>query len=205
MNSGTVPLLGATDSFHVLSSLSFASHSTLYSLDLPFSTFLPWRNPWNNFQFSGNPCIKIIIKVDSWFNVNKCCKPILISAIYNMKIYWQCCIARILKTVRWSKAIRSKISPKKQCYFWSWNKEHNLLLQCETCACFFFAAQKDLILRRTRSSSPEMRRFLSLPLMLVKKSLLTHEISRKLQQYVYCFPVNGRILFFHGNPELVQG
>jgi hypothetical protein len=27
----------------------------------PFSIFLPWRNPWNNFQVSGNPCIKIII------------------------------------------------------------------------------------------------------------------------------------------------
>jgi hypothetical protein len=31
------------------------------SLDQPFSIFLPWRNPWNNFQVSGNPCIKIII------------------------------------------------------------------------------------------------------------------------------------------------
>jgi hypothetical protein len=31
-------------------------------LDQPFSIFLPWRNPWNNFQVSsGNPCIKIII------------------------------------------------------------------------------------------------------------------------------------------------
>jgi hypothetical protein len=27
-------------------------------LDQPFSLFLPWRNPWNNFQVSGNPCIK---------------------------------------------------------------------------------------------------------------------------------------------------
>jgi hypothetical protein len=27
----------------------------------PFSTFLPWRNPWNNFQVSGNPCIKFFI------------------------------------------------------------------------------------------------------------------------------------------------
>lgn len=26
----------------------------------PFSTFLPERNPWNNFQFSGNPCKKTI-------------------------------------------------------------------------------------------------------------------------------------------------
>jgi hypothetical protein len=31
------------------------------SLIQPFSIFLPWRNPWNNFQVSGNPCIKIII------------------------------------------------------------------------------------------------------------------------------------------------
>jgi hypothetical protein len=29
-------------------------------LDQPFSIFLPWRNPWNNFQVSGNPYIKII-------------------------------------------------------------------------------------------------------------------------------------------------
>jgi hypothetical protein len=35
--------------------------STLCSLDQPFSIFLPWRNPWNNCQVSGNPCIKIII------------------------------------------------------------------------------------------------------------------------------------------------
>jgi hypothetical protein len=27
----------------------------------PFAIFLPWRNLWNNFQVSGNPCIKIII------------------------------------------------------------------------------------------------------------------------------------------------
>jgi hypothetical protein len=24
-------------------------------LKQPFSIFLPWRNPWNNFQVSGNP------------------------------------------------------------------------------------------------------------------------------------------------------
>jgi hypothetical protein len=30
-------------------------------LEQPFSIFLPWRNPWNNFQVSGNPCIKNII------------------------------------------------------------------------------------------------------------------------------------------------
>jgi hypothetical protein len=30
-------------------------------LDQPFSIFLPWRNPWNNFQVPGSPCIKIII------------------------------------------------------------------------------------------------------------------------------------------------
>jgi hypothetical protein len=32
-----------------------------YISDQPFSIFLPWRNPWNNFQVSGNLCIKIII------------------------------------------------------------------------------------------------------------------------------------------------
>jgi hypothetical protein len=31
------------------------------SIEQPFSIFLLWRNPWNNFQVSGNPCIKIII------------------------------------------------------------------------------------------------------------------------------------------------
>jgi hypothetical protein len=31
------------------------------NLKQPFSIFLPWRNPWNNFQVSGKPCIKIII------------------------------------------------------------------------------------------------------------------------------------------------
>jgi hypothetical protein len=30
-------------------------------IEQPFSIFLAWRNPWNNFQVSGNPCIKIII------------------------------------------------------------------------------------------------------------------------------------------------
>jgi hypothetical protein len=33
----------------------------VYSLEQPSSILLPWRNPWNNFQVSGNPCIKIII------------------------------------------------------------------------------------------------------------------------------------------------
>jgi hypothetical protein len=33
----------------------------VYSLEQPSSNFLPWRNPLNNFQVSGNPCIKIII------------------------------------------------------------------------------------------------------------------------------------------------
>jgi hypothetical protein len=32
-----------------------------YRLNQPFSIFLLWRNPWNNFQVSVNPCIKIII------------------------------------------------------------------------------------------------------------------------------------------------
>jgi hypothetical protein len=32
-----------------------------FYLDQSFSVFLPWRNPWNHFQVSGNPCIKIII------------------------------------------------------------------------------------------------------------------------------------------------
>jgi hypothetical protein len=36
-------------------------YCTLHSLEQPFSIFLPWRNPWSNFQVSGNPCIKIII------------------------------------------------------------------------------------------------------------------------------------------------
>jgi hypothetical protein len=32
-----------------------------YRLHQPFSIFLPWRNPWNNSQVSGNQCIKNII------------------------------------------------------------------------------------------------------------------------------------------------
>jgi hypothetical protein len=35
--------------------------STSYCVAQPSSMFLPWRNPWNNFQVSGNRCIKIII------------------------------------------------------------------------------------------------------------------------------------------------
>jgi hypothetical protein len=31
-----------------------------FALDQPISIFLPWRNPRNNFQVSGNPCINII-------------------------------------------------------------------------------------------------------------------------------------------------
>jgi hypothetical protein len=31
------------------------------TVEQPFSIFLPWRNPWNNFQVSGNHWIKIII------------------------------------------------------------------------------------------------------------------------------------------------
>jgi hypothetical protein len=33
----------------------------LVPINQSFSIILPWRNPWNNFQVSGNPCIKIII------------------------------------------------------------------------------------------------------------------------------------------------
>jgi hypothetical protein len=40
---------------------SFRTLRCHVDLDQPFSIFLPWRNPWNNFQVSGNPCIKIII------------------------------------------------------------------------------------------------------------------------------------------------
>jgi hypothetical protein len=39
----------------------FKDKSEFEVLEQPFSIFLPWRNPWNNFQVSGNPCIKIII------------------------------------------------------------------------------------------------------------------------------------------------
>jgi hypothetical protein len=56
-------------------------------VEQPFSTVLSWRNSLNNFQLSGNPCIKIIMKVGSGFNINKGCKLILISTMYNMKIY----------------------------------------------------------------------------------------------------------------------
>jgi hypothetical protein len=55
-------------------------------LGQPFSTFLCWRNPSNNFQVSENHYIKIIIKVGSGFNANKGCKLTLIS-VYNMAKY----------------------------------------------------------------------------------------------------------------------
>jgi hypothetical protein len=42
-------------------SLSSKIHHCQNPLEQPFSVFLPWRNPLNNFQVSGNPCIKIII------------------------------------------------------------------------------------------------------------------------------------------------
>jgi hypothetical protein len=38
-----------------------------------------------------------------------------------------------------------------------------------------------------------------------EENIFTHARSQKLHQYVYCVPVNGRILFFHRNPELVEG
>jgi hypothetical protein len=59
-----------------------------WSMNAAFLNPYTLRNPWNNLQVSGNPCIKIIIKVCSGFNVNKGCKLILISAIYDMQIYW---------------------------------------------------------------------------------------------------------------------
>jgi hypothetical protein len=37
------------------------THPWNVSLIQPFSIFIPRRNPWNNFQVSGNSCIKIII------------------------------------------------------------------------------------------------------------------------------------------------
>jgi hypothetical protein len=49
----------STDQSHTSYYLSIIQSNV--SLEQPFSIFLPWRNPWNNFQVSGNPCIKIII------------------------------------------------------------------------------------------------------------------------------------------------
>jgi hypothetical protein len=64
-----------------------------YRLLQPFSIFLPWRNPWNNFQVSGNPCIKIIIStahgtlawsVSCWYN-----NPIIIvNAFLRRELYF---------------------------------------------------------------------------------------------------------------------
>jgi hypothetical protein len=64
------------------------THNSCFHLWQPFSATLPWRNPWNNFQVTGSPSTKIIKKGGSGFNLNKDCKMTLISAIYNMKIYW---------------------------------------------------------------------------------------------------------------------
>jgi hypothetical protein len=43
----------------------------------------------------------------------------------------------------------------------------------------------------------EMISVFALDSCLTRKTLLTHVRSRELQRNVYCFPVNGRILFFH--------
>jgi hypothetical protein len=62
-------------------------------LDQPFSTFLPWRNPWNNFQVSGNPCIKIVIGVYTahgtlaWSVSCRYNNPII---IVNALLSWEC-------------------------------------------------------------------------------------------------------------------
>jgi hypothetical protein len=37
------------------------------------------------------------------------------------------------------------------------------------------------------------------------RSIRRHVPENGILQFVYCFPVNGRLLFFHTNPELVQG
>ena len=51
--------------------------------------------------------------------------------------------------------------------------------------------------------SPEMRCYLSLFLMLVKKETACLHVKKlKIQQNVHCFSVSGRILFSHINPEL---
>jgi hypothetical protein len=55
---------------------------TAIHLMQPFSIFLPWRSPWNNFQVSGNRCIKIIISTAhgtlTWPVSCRCNNPIII-------------------------------------------------------------------------------------------------------------------------------
>jgi hypothetical protein len=57
-------------------------------LGQPFSIFLPWRNPWNNFQVWGNPCLKIIIST-AWSVSCRYNNPIIIvNAILSREWYF---------------------------------------------------------------------------------------------------------------------
>jgi hypothetical protein len=65
----------------------------LYYIYQPFSIFLLWRNPWNNFQVSGNPCIKNITSTAhgtlAWSVSCRYNNPIIIvSAVLSRELYF---------------------------------------------------------------------------------------------------------------------
>jgi hypothetical protein len=80
--------------------ITFFFNPGMLTIDLfqPFSVFLPWRNPWNNFQVSGNPCIKIIISTAhgklAWSVSCRYNNPVIIvSAVLSRELYfflWIC-------------------------------------------------------------------------------------------------------------------
>jgi hypothetical protein len=65
----------------------------LVVLHQPFSIFLPWWNPWNNCQVSGNPYIKIIISTAhgtlAWSVICRYNNPtIIVNAILSREWYF---------------------------------------------------------------------------------------------------------------------
>jgi hypothetical protein len=91
------------------------------SLHQPFSIFLPWRNPWNNFQVSGNPCIKIIISTAhgtlAWSVSCRYSNPIIIvNALLSRECYFSVdlfILARLKKMLIFSITI-SRGTPLKK-------------------------------------------------------------------------------------------
>jgi hypothetical protein len=67
-------------------------HLLMVPLGQPFSIFLPWRKPWNNFQVSGNPYIKIIISTDhgtlAWSVSCRYNNPIIVNALLSREWYF---------------------------------------------------------------------------------------------------------------------
>jgi hypothetical protein len=87
-------------------------------LEQPFSIFLPWRNPWNNFQVSGNPCIKFIISTAhgtlAWSVSCRYNNPIIIvNALLSREWYFS--VDRFILANKF----------KKQCFFFNHDLSRN--------------------------------------------------------------------------------